>query len=638
MKKLSILIQWILVAGFLGFAIYALLRERPVPVRDTASWRGWKGFMAISYPGLDAKESDVYTTPKQLEHHLQALQAAGYRTITPEDALAFLREDAPLPPKALLLLFEGGRKDSVVYTVKPFQETGFSGTLCLPSRIMRSRGAFFLHRSDLQRIAKLGFWQFAGMGDQAIDEIPTGPDGDTGHFLTRRLWTEAGPESLEAFQERVAADYADCVEAIEEETGVRPIAYVYPFADAGHGPEADPEAARINREEVTRYFKLAFIRADNPFNGPGRDPFNLTRLRVPGRLTGEELVQELERYAPQFDTVGEAHDASFWQVDGTVQFTLDGMEVAAQSAAWLRGSEPWTDVDISTTLRITSDTAAAIYARYTSPKSYLRVTVTPAGIRVQENLQGNIRTLHWHPDPPEIHEPVSLRLRVKGSRAWLWRKDTLLAGPLPLAAELSHGRSGIGSDIGSLHVGAFSATPLVSDYTLADQLDQVPTKEYANIKALIVPLSPKGDEPSPEQRQAILSAAGQGTEMIPLLPAGADPEEISASLSALFNHPITRSLIHRVAIPSPSSVQLQRLHDRDLDVIVLLPAATPEPERFDLTQLSPSDMILLEGSEAESLSELDRLLATTPAYRFIGLLDPVASRELGISRGIRYEP
>jgi len=638
MKKLSILIQWILMLGFLGFAVYALLRERPVPVRDTANWRGWQGFMAISYPGLDAKESDVYSTPKQLEHHLQALREAGYRTITPEDALAFIQEDAPLPPKALLLLFEGGRKDSVVYTVKPFQKTGFSGTLCLPSRVMRSRGAFFLHRSDLQRIAKLGFWQFAGMGDQAIDEIPTGPDGDTGHFLTRRLWTEAGAESLEAFQERVAGDYADCVEAIEEETGVRPIAYVYPFADAGHGPEADPEAERINREAVTRYFQLAFVQAHNPFNGPGRNPFNLTRLRVPGRLTGGELVQELERYAPQFDTVGEAHDASFWQVDGTVQFTLDGMEVSPHSAAWLRGSDPWTDVDIRTTLQITSDTAAAVYARYTSPESYLRVTLTPMGLRVQENLQGRIRTLYRHPDPPELQQPLALRLRVKGSRAWLWRADTLLAGPLPLAADLSYGRAGIGSDMGTLHVKAFTATPLIADYALVETLDQIPAETYADIKALIVPLNPEGDEPSLKQRRAILSAAAQGTEMIPLLPADATPNDVTASLTALFNHPITRSLIHRVAIPSPSPDVLQRLHDMDLSVILLLPTGQAEPEKIDTAQLGPRDMILIDGPEEECLPALDRLLATTPAYRFIGLLDQATSRKLGVSRGIRHEP
>jgi hypothetical protein len=638
MKKLSILIQWVLVAGFLGFAVYALLQKRPVPVRNTASWRGWQGFMTLAYPGLDANESDMYTTPKQLERHLQALQEAGYRTITPEDALAFIKEEAPLPPKALLLLFEGGRKDSVVYTVKPFQNTGFSGTLCLPSRVMRSRGAFFLHRRDLQRIAKLGFWQFAGMGDHAIDEISTGPDGETGHFLTQRMWTEAGQESLEAFQERVATDYADCVKAIEEETGIHPIAYVYPFADAGRGPEADPEAERINREEVTRHFDLAFVQAHNPFNGPGRDPFNLTRLRVPGRLTGEELVQELERYAPQFDAMGEAHDASFWQVDGTVQFALSGMEISPHSAAWLRGSESWTDVDIRTTLQITPDTTAAVYVRYTSQKSYLRVTLTPTGLRVQENLQGRIRTLHRHPDPPELHQPVALRLRVKGSRAWLWRGDTLLAGPLPLASELSHGRSGIGADIGSLHVEAFTATPLLTDYALADQLDFFPTEDFSSIQSLIVPLNPDGDEPSPSQRRVILNAAAQGAEMIPLLPAGAEPDEICDQLTALFNHPITRSLIHRVAIPSPSPGMLQRLHDMGLAVIAVLPAGTPGAKRFDFTQLSPRDMILLEGSEADSLSELDRLLATTPATRLIGLLDPATSRELGISRGIRYEP
>ncbi len=174
MKKLSILLQWLVVLGFLGFAAYALLKGRPVPDRQPASWRGWQGFMALSYPGIEKGNSDVYTSPARLQQQLEALHAAGYRAITPEDALAFLKEGSPLPRKALLLLFEGGRKDSVIFTVKPFRKTGFFGTLCLPTHVMRSHGAFFLHRGDVQNIARLGFWQFAGITRPSMIS-PRGP-------------------------------------------------------------------------------------------------------------------------------------------------------------------------------------------------------------------------------------------------------------------------------------------------------------------------------------------------------------------------------------------------------------------------------------------------------------------------------
>ena len=57
MKRLSILIQWILVLGFLGFGGYALLKTKPVPDRQPDSWRDWQGFMALSCPGVGTGDS-----------------------------------------------------------------------------------------------------------------------------------------------------------------------------------------------------------------------------------------------------------------------------------------------------------------------------------------------------------------------------------------------------------------------------------------------------------------------------------------------------------------------------------------------------------------------------------------------------
>jgi len=638
MKRLSILIQWLLVLGFLGFAGYALLKAKPVPDRQPDSWRTWQGFMALSYPGIGTGDSAVYTSPDMLLSQMKALKAAGYHTIMPEDALTFLREGAPLPEKALLLLFEGGRKDSVIYTLKPFQQTGFIGTLCLPTRMLHTRGSFFLRRGDFRRISGAGFWQFAGMGHEAVDEIPTGTQDETGHFLTRRKWEEGELESPEAYEQRVADDYAACIENINEETGVHPIAYIYPFADAGRGPEADPEAERINREQVMKHFQMAFVHAGNPFNGPGRNPYNLTRLRVPGDISGEALVQKLERYAPKFEETGEIHDADAWQVDGKAGFMEDGLEIQAGSAVWLRGSDSWSDMELNTTIRIFPNTSAAIYVRYTTPKSFLRVTLTPEGIRVQENQQGRMQTLFWHPESLAEKDPVALRLRVKGSRVWLWRGKRKLAGPLPLTAQPRKGRVGLGADAGTIQVEAFRAMPLLTTYAIASGIDQFPVKDHPQTKALIVPLDPIENKPGQKHPRAILTAAGQGTEIIPLLPAGEAQQSALEELKNLLSRPISQNLISRVAIQSPNSPILDQLHKMNLGIIAILPATDLAQETFDMAQLNSDDMILVEGSEEESLTALNKLLATVPAYRIIGYLDDSQSMAFGISRAIRYGP
>jgi len=638
MKKLSLFIQWLLVLAFLVFAATALLKGKPVPDRHPETWRSWQGFMALSYPGIGTGDSEVYTTPKRLLQQLVALREAGYHTITPEDALAFLKEDAPLPRKALLLLFEGGRKDSVIFTIKPFRKTGFTGVICLPTRMMSSHGAFFLRRGDFKSIAKMGFWQFAGMGHEAINEIPVGPEGETGHFLTRRKWMGKTLESPEDFQARVEADYASCAEKIEEETGMQPTAYIYPFADAGRGTEADPEAERINRKQVAAHFQMAFVQANNPFNGPGRNPFDLTRLRVPGNLSGEELARKLDRYVPQFDTAGDLRDPDTWQVDGPVHFTANGMEIPVDSAAWVRGSDPWSDVEIQTTLRVSTDARASLYARYTAPDSFLRVTVSSKGIRVQENLAGRMRTLHWQPKTLLPETPVSLRLRIKGGRAWLWHEKERIAGPLPLATPRSRGRVGLGSEIGSTQMEAFHATPLNTIYALAGNLSQFPGKDAGQTRALIVPLDTADGKAAKKQRLALLPLAAQGTEIIPRLPAEESPAQTLDGLQTLLESPITRSLIHRVAVSSPSPALLHGLHELGMGVILILPATGGLPEIFDPRTLGSDDMILLEGSEEESLAALNSWLKIIPAYRMIGFLDSDHGVELGLSRAIRYGP
>jgi hypothetical protein len=116
-----------------------------------------------------------------------------------------------------------------------------------------------------------------------------------------------------------------------------------------------------------------------------------------------------------------------------VRYAEAGVDVEAGAAAWARGSDNWSDVEIAATLRLGKDAVAASTPGHVSPQSFLRVTVAADGLRVQENLRGRLRTLHWQSDPIAPDEAVAVRLRVKGPRAWLWRGDEPVAGPLPLA-------------------------------------------------------------------------------------------------------------------------------------------------------------------------------------------------------------
>ncbi|MGD9611635.1 MAG: hypothetical protein AB7V22_01890 [Kiritimatiellia bacterium] len=631
MKKLSLLVQWLVVLALAGLAAYPFIKGRPLPERRPKTWRGWQGFMVLSYAGIGEGSPEAYPTPERAAEQLVALHAAGYRTITPADALGFLEGRHPLPAKALLLLFEGGRKDSVIFTAKAFQKTGFAGTLAIPTRLLKARGGFFLRRGDLKRIAKMRTWSFAGMGHEAIDEIPAGPAGERGHFLTRRAWSDAGAESAADFRARVAADYARSREVLAPFAGAEPLAYVYPFADAGHGAEADPDAWTLNRDEVEKNFRLAFVHAHHPFNGPGADPYELNRWRVPGNLSGAELVWQLEQYAPRADAAGDLREVGAWQFDGGVRYSEAAVEFDPGAPAWARGSDNWADVEVEATLRLAADAVASVYVRHASPKSFLRVTLAADGLRVQENLRGRLRTLHWQPEPIAPGEPVAVRLRVKGPRAWLWRGAEAVAGPLPLAERRRTGRVGLGADGGGFQVEAFRAAQIAAVYAVAADLESVPADEQAHTLAVIAPLAAPADGTAPPLPHAWLAAAAQGTEIVPLLADAAAWD----GLETWLRQPAARGLIARAAVPAPTPEQLRRLRELELGAIALVPAENVLAGAFDAALLGPNDWVLVDGSPEETLVALDRLLAVHPAHRTLGYLDPAQCAEWGIARAVR---
>lgn len=632
MKKTSILLQWLVVLALAGLAAYPFIKGRPRPERRPETWRSWQGFMALSYAGIGEGSPEAYPTPERVAEQLAALHAAGYRTITPADALAFLAGRHPLPDKALLLLFEGGRKDSVIYTAKTFQKTGFAGTLALPTRLLKARGNFFLRRGDLKRIAKMGTWSFAGMGHAAIDEIPVAADGAVGHFLTRRAWTDAGAESPADFGRRVAADYARCREILAPLAAGEPLAYVYPFADAGQGPEADPDARTLNRDEVEQNFQMAFVGALQPFNGPGADPYELSRWRVPGNLSGAELVWLLEQYAPRAAAAGDLRDVGAWQLDGDVRYSEAGVDVESGAAVWARGSDNWSDDEIAATLRLDADAVASLYVRHASPQSFLRLTVAADGLRVQENLRGHLRTLYWQREPVAPDEPIAVRLRVKGPRAWLWRGDEPVAGPLPLAERRRPGRVGLGAAGGGFRIEALRAAPLQTVYAVAESLDAFPAGEHDRAQAVIAPLAAPTDAATPPA--AWLAAAAQGTEIVPWLP----DDDAWENLENWLRQPVARGLIARAAVPSPAPETLRRLRDLNLAAIARVPAEDLLAGAFDPAGLGADDWILVEGPPEETQAALERVLAVHPAYRTLGFLDSAQCAQWGIAQAVRSGP
>ncbi len=625
-NKLFIAIQWIGAAGLVALVVYALARPKPQPEYAPETWRNWSGFMTLSWAGIGRGDDPRYPSPERLADQLAALREAGYRTIRPADAAAFLAGRAPLPERALLLMFEGGRKDSFIRATPLLQKNGFTATLCVPTYFTEKWGNFHLKKPELRQGARLPQWSLASMGHQAFDEVVTDAEGHKGHFLSRRQWNGAGPEDDAAFRQRIEHDYRHSAEVLSAAAG-RPIeAYLYPFADRGAGAGADPAAAELNRAALTNHYTLAFVGAEDPFNGPHSDPFDLSRLRVPGDWTGAQLVRELEKYLPRANPINGFNDPDQWLFFRMVMVSANDMKLGPDSSAWLRGSENWTDAEIAATVSAASGAVVGVYARYAGPHAYVRVTLEPAGVRVQERLKTRLQTLAWKAVETPAGMSRELKLRARGNRVWAWLDGEQIAGPLPLTADTAFGRVGLHSDRGVTRLTAFSAAPLFAEFALADQLADVPPAEWERLSAILVPW-PAGGVP----RDDLLAAAARGVETVPVVP----PRQVAGLLAMLQDSPI-KALIRTLAITDADSAALTAARAAGYRVIVRqsAPAAIDRPAEL----AAQADLVLINPTPPNGAAALDPLLRTFPAYRLIVPAE-LAHGDLAVARrSIEFTP
>ena len=523
MKKLSIVLQWLVLIALLAFIVYVVVRPMPQPDYAPETWQDWNGVTVLSYAGIARRISPGYPSVKRLEEQLSALKAAGYKTVRPEDVRAYLDERAPLPEKALLLIFEGGRKEAFIRATPVLQRLGYTATIVIPTAVLRQWGGFYLKQKDIRKIIRLPQWQVGSMGHQAIAPAPGFDTVEQGHFLAQRGRVNGAAESTDTFRERILHDYARSAQLLEE-ADVKPLLYLYPYAEAGQSPGADPIAEVVNRDAVTRHFGLAFIGGSNPFNGPGSDPWTLTRLRVPGDWTPDHLLADLAasqpRHRPQ-PAIGNAQD---WVFEREGEMRDSELRLSADAAVWLRGTDAWTDLEACADLQTDATGSGSLYARYTGMRSWLRVAADATGLRVQERLGTRLYTLYSQTAVMGDTQTVRrIKLRLRNNRAWVWLNNAPVAENLPLSPGTRRGRVGFGCDQGELRVSAFSARPLPARWVLANSVRLVPDSERDQVQAVFPNWFRAGERASLAQtaRQDLLQSAVAGIRTVPLLSGGA---------------------------------------------------------------------------------------------------------------------
>lgn len=256
------------------------------------------GVAVLVYHGVGSRgdESAFSITPGELGSQLAYLRAAGMNVVTARQVADAFRLRRPLPPRAVMLTFDDGRAEAMLWADPLLAEAHARATMFVITQAADSRGVFYASWKQLRQYAASGRWDLeshtAGLHFQ---QAVAG-----GRQLPALASLKPG-ETIGAYTHRVEADLAAASSKLATEIGQRPVAFAYPFGDYGAERTNDARIQGVLNTAVSRSYELAFEQDDQltvPLATCAGDRLRHRRIDV-GHWSGRDLLQRLSLAALQ---------------------------------------------------------------------------------------------------------------------------------------------------------------------------------------------------------------------------------------------------------------------------------------------------------------------------------------------------
>ncbi len=168
---------------------------------------------------------DYVVPPKVLEADFEFLKERGYKTVSVEEVANFVIKGAELPEKPILITFDDGFYNNLVYALPLFEKYNFKATVNVVGAFSerengkkkRSCSYSYLNEKELAEMAKSGLVEF---GNHSYDM----------HALKgRRGVMRKRGESEQEYKEAFTADCKKCGDFVKRACGAEPKVFAYPF-------------------------------------------------------------------------------------------------------------------------------------------------------------------------------------------------------------------------------------------------------------------------------------------------------------------------------------------------------------------------------------------------------------------------
>ena len=341
-----------------------------------------KGFLCISYFGIDRTGTNVLVSTKNLEKQLTALHNSGYVTISQQDVIDYYEKGKALPDKSLLLVFEDGRTDTAIFSQPILEKMNYKASICSYGSNLNSKDSKMLKGDDLLALEKSSFWEnglngyrlsyinvfdrygrFLGeMDSLEYNAVKNYLGREYNHYLMDYLRDENDMpiESYSAMKERISYDYELMEKVYTDELGYVPGLYILMHSNTDMFGN-NRRVSEVNEENMTRLFAMNINREGFALNTADSDIYDLTRMQSQAYWSTNHFLMRIwddldeeDRADIQFVT-GEKERADYWNTDvGIAEFERNVIYLTSlpkgRGVLSLKGSDTYKDVEVSATL------------------------------------------------------------------------------------------------------------------------------------------------------------------------------------------------------------------------------------------------------------------------------------------------
>lgn len=341
-----------------------------------------KGFLCISYFGIDRTGSDILVSTDNLEKQLAALHDSGYVTITQQDVIDYYEKGKALPDKSLLLVFEDGRTDTAIFSQPILEKMNYKASICSYGSNLNSKDSKMLKGKDLLGLEESSFWE-NGMNGYRLSYINVFDRYDRflgemdsleynavrqylgreyNHYLMDYLRDEnyMPIESYSAMKERISYDYELMEKVYTEELGYVPRLYILMHSNTDMFGN-NRRVSEVNEENMTRLFAMNINREGFALNTADSDIYDLTRLQSQAYWSTNHFLMRIwddldeeDKANIQF-VAGDESRRNYWNTDvGVSEFEQNIIYLTSlpkgRGVLTLKDSDTYKDVEVSVTL------------------------------------------------------------------------------------------------------------------------------------------------------------------------------------------------------------------------------------------------------------------------------------------------